>query len=181
MTSNDSKIALADLSALPRSGMKGRQIASWIESKNYRVGEDSNRAYEQHDGVLIARLSPGELMLLSNATNPSADLMSHSFDANYLCYPVRRQDSHYWFSLSGARGPDMLAKLCAVDLSKDAFDNHSVAQTSVATTSTIILRHDTQDVQSYYLLGDRSTMHYMWACLVDAMGEFDGQILARST
>ncbi len=177
MASTDSKIALVDLSTLPRSGMKGSHLPKWIDSNDYGVGEDSNRAYEQRDGVLIARLSPGELLLLSSPTNPSTNELTTEPNANYRCYPVRRQDSHYWFSLTGARCPEMFAKLCAVDLSPDAFDNHSVAQTSVAKTSAIILRHDIKDILCYYLLGDSSTMLYMWTCLVDAMKEFDGQVL----
>jgi len=72
----------------------------------------------------------------------------------------------------------MFAKLCAVDLSPDVFDYHAVAQTSVAKTSAIILRHDSKDMLCYYLLGDSSTMLYMLTCLVDAMKEFDGQVLS---
>ncbi len=177
MALTDSKIALVDLSTLPRSGMKGSHLPKWIDSNDYGVGEDSNRAYEQRDGVLIARLSPGELLLLSSPTNPSISALTTAPNANYRCYPVRRQDSHYWFSLTGACCPEMFAKLCAVDLSLDAFDNHSVAQTPVAKTSAIILRHDIKDMLCYYLLGDSSTMLYMWTCLVDAMKEFDGQAL----
>ena len=177
MALTDSKIALVDLSTLARSGMKGSHLRKWINSNDYAVGEDSNRAYEQRDGVLIARLSPGELLLLSSPASPSISALTSVPDANYRCYPVRRQDSHYWFSLTGPRCPEMFAKLCAVDLSPDVFDNHSVAQTSVAKTSAIILRHDSKDMLCYYLLADSSTMLYMWTCLVDAMKEFDGQVL----
>ncbi|MCH7637635.1 MAG: sarcosine oxidase [Proteobacteria bacterium] len=177
MALTDSKIALVDLSTLARSGIKGSQLRKWIDSNNYAVGEDSNHAYEQRDGVLIARLSPGELLLLSSPASPSISALTSVPDANYRCYPVRRHDSHYWFSLTGPRCPEMFAKLCAVDLSPDVFDNLSVAQTSVAKTSAIILRHDSKDMLCYYLLGDSSTMLYMWTCLVDAMKEFDGQVL----
>jgi len=127
--------------------------------------------------VLIARLSPGELLLLSSPASPSVSALTSVPDANYRCYPVRRQDSHYWFSLTGPRCPEMFAKLCAVDLSPDVFDNHSVAQTSVAKSSAIILRHDSKELLCYYLLGDSSTRLYMRACLIDAMKEFDGQVL----
>ena len=177
MALTDSKIALVDLSTLARAGMKGSHLQKWIDANDYAVGEDSNRAYEQRDGVLIARLSPGELLLLSSPASPSISALTSVPDANYRCYPVRRQDSHYWFSLTGPCCPEMFAKLCAVDLSPDVFDNHSVAQTSVAKTSAIILRHDSKDMQCHYLLGDSSTTLYMWACLVDAMKEFDGQVL----
>ncbi len=174
MQLSDSEIALVDLSARSRSGMKGSHLTKWLESNDYRVGADSNRAYEQRDGVLIARLSPGELLLLSASGSSSIGVLADEPFANYQCYSLRRQDSHYWFSLTGARGPEMLAKICAIDLAAEAFRNHSVAQTSVAKTSVIILRHDIDDRLCYYLLGDSSTMRYMWACLIDAKKEFDG-------
>ena len=178
MALSDSKIALVDLSTLARSGIKGSHLRKWIESNDYAVGEDSNRAYEQRDGVLIARLSPGELLLLSRPASPSSSALTSVPDTNYRCYPVRRQDSHYWFSLTGPCCPEMFAKLCAVDLSPDVFDKHSVAQTSVAKTSAIILRHDSKELLRYYLLADSSTRLYMWTCLIDAMEEFDGRVLS---
>jgi len=163
---------MLDLTALPRAGVKGRDLSPWIESCAYSVGDQSNRAYSQHDGTLIARLSPGELLLLANSAAPSHDVMAFSLEATYTCYPVRRQDSHYWFSLSGERCSDMLAKLCAVDLSVESFANYAVAQTSVARTGVILVRHDSNDARRYHLLGDSATAQYMRSCLDDAMVEF---------
>ena len=71
MQLSDSEIALVDLSARSRSGMKGSHLTQWLDSNGYRVGADSNRAYEQPDGILIARLSPGELLLLSDSSRSS--------------------------------------------------------------------------------------------------------------
>lgn len=173
-----SELSLIDLSSLPRAGVKGHDVSSWIESKGYDVGEIPNRAYMQRDGVLVVRLSPGELMLLSDPVSPSAITVTNSPEATYRCYPLRRQDSHYWFALTGADGQNMFAKLCGVDLSPDTFSDDSVAQTSVAKTSAVIVRHDIEDVLCYYLLGDSSTKLYMWNCLIDAMIEFDGQTVS---
>ncbi len=172
-----SNLSFIDLSPLPRAGIKGNDVSQWIESKGYDVGAESNRAYSQRDGVLVARVSPGELMLLSNPADPSIKTMTNSLEAIYECYPVRRQDSHYWFVLTGARSPAMLAKVCGVDLSPGIFADHSVAQTSVARTSVVIVRHDIKSMLCYYLLGESSTILYMWTCLIDAMNEFDGQVL----
>ena len=71
----------------------------------------------------------------------------------------------------------MFAKLCGVDLSPEVFANHLVPQTSVARTSAVIVRHDIEDALSYYILGDSSTVLYMWNCLIDALKEIDGHIL----
>ncbi len=172
-----SALSLIDLSQLPRAGIKGKALSPWIKSQRYEIGAASNRAYAQHDGVLIARLSPAELMLLSNPLDPSMGAMTNSRETTYQCYAVRRQDSHYWFALTGASSPATFAKLCSVDLSPDCFADHAVAQTSVARTSAVIVRHDINGTLCYYLLGDSSTILYMWTCLTDAMCEFDGQVL----
>ncbi len=71
----------------------------------------------------------------------------------------------------------MLAKLCGVDLSPDTFADYSVAQTSVARTGAVIVRHDIKGTLWYYLLGESSSSLYMWTCLIDVMNEYDGQIL----
>jgi hypothetical protein len=47
----------------------------------------------------------------------------------------------------------------------------------VARASAVIARHDTEELLGYYLLGDSSTILYMWICLADAMKEIDGRIL----
>jgi sarcosine oxidase subunit gamma len=175
-----SEISLLDLSRLPRGGIKGKDLSPWIESEAYEVELESNRAYPQRDGFLVLRLSPGELMVLPDPHDPAAVSTTGTSEAGYKCYPVRRQDSHYWFAATGIRSPEVFAKLCGVNLAPDAFANHNIAQTSVARTSAIIMRHDIDDLLCYYLLGDSSTALYMWECLVDAMIEFDGQTVSHS-
>lgn len=172
-----SALSLIDLSQLPRAGIKGKALSPWIKSQRYEIGAASNRAYLQHDGALIARLSPAELLLLSNPLDPSLDAMTNLRASTYRCYAVRRQDSHYWLALTGASSPATFAKLCGMDLSPDYFADHTVAQTSVARTSAVIVRHDINATLCYYLLGDSTTILYMWNCLTDAMCEFDGQVL----
>jgi sarcosine oxidase subunit gamma len=172
-----SELSLIDLSSVPRDGVKGKELSEWLDSRAYDVGAASNHAYLQGDGVLIARLSPSEILLLSNPAAPAAASMTKSLEATYTCYPVRRQDSHFWFAVTGSRGPAMFAKLCSVNLSPQVFGDGMVAQTSVARTSAVIVRHDVEDVLSYYLLGDSSMSLYMWNCIVDAMQEFNNEIL----
>jgi sarcosine oxidase subunit gamma len=158
-----SELSLIDLSSVPRDGVKGKQLSEWLDSRAYDVGAASNHAYLQGDGVLIARLSPSEILLLSNPAAPAAASMTKS--------------RHFWFAVTGSRGPAMFAKLCGVNLSPQVFGDGMVAQTSVARTSAVIVRHDVEDVLSYYLLGDSSMSLYMWNCIVDAMQEFNNEIL----
>lgn len=174
-------LSIIDLSPLARFGLKGSDPTTWLTSGNYDVGTSSNRAYPQNDGNLVVRLSPGELLLLSNPATPLAEpAIDHAERSTSKCYAVRRQDSHYWLAVSGNYAPSMIAKLCGVSVATDDFDLHAVAQTSVARTSAIIIRNDFNDIACFYLLGDISTVSYMWHCLGDAMAEFGGRQLGLS-
>ena len=144
-------ISIVDLTCLPRTGIKGKDLSPWIQTTGYDIGAESNRAYLQSDGMLVARLSPGELMLLADPSDPSDEMMAFSLEDDYQCYSVRRQDSHYWFSLAGALCSDMFAKLC-VDLSGANFQNHSIAD----------IRREQVFAKDYASVGGNT-----WSCLAE--------------
>jgi len=171
------RLALLDLSPLPRFGLKGLNTSTWLASHDFRVAETPNWAYPQDDGCLVARLSQRELLFLCDPAHPSMSADHPYFTPGRDCYTIRRQDTHYWFALSGAMAPPMLAKLCGVNFAAPAFANHRVAQTQVAGTSAIVVRHDMRERLAYYLLGDSACCTFMWNCLVDAMQEYDGRML----
>jgi sarcosine oxidase subunit gamma len=171
------RLALLDLSPLPRFGLKGVNTTAWLASRDVVVGDISNQAYPQGDGSLVARLSQRELLFLCEPSRPVMSMHHDYFTPGRECYTIRRQDTHYWFALSGAMAPPMLAKLCGVNFSPSVFANHRVAQTQVAGTSTVVVRHDMRETLAYYLLGDSACSTFMWNCLVDAMQEYDGRRL----
>ena len=76
--------------------------------------------------------------------------------------------------ITGEKASAMFAKICGIDLRAKSFDNHAIAQTSVARSNTIIIRDDLGAVPAYHMLGDSASAGYMWMCLNDAMEEFDG-------
>ena len=84
------------------------------------------------------------------------------------------------FSLTGGNVPGMLAKLCAVDLRPQKFSNLSIVQTSIARVASIVIRNDLSKTSAYLLLTDSACAEYLWDCMIDAMQEFDGQIVGCS-
>ncbi len=58
------RLAIADLSPLPRTGFKGRNIAAWLAANGVVLGEQSNLAYPAGT-LLAARLAPGEALILA--------------------------------------------------------------------------------------------------------------------
>jgi sarcosine oxidase subunit gamma len=89
-------------------------------------------------------------------------------------YPMPRAESHAWFIVAGERAPAMFAKLCGVDLRPHRFALGSIAQTSLAKMSAIVIRADLGDAPAFHVLADSASAEYLWGCLVDAMAEFAG-------
>ena len=87
-----------------------------------------------------------------------------------------RWDSHCWFAVAGADAPRMFAKLCGVDFAAESFPDGTVAQTSVARLSAIVIRNDIGNAVTFSLLAESASAEYLWDCLIDAMGEFAGVI-----
>lgn len=184
-------LGLADLSPLPRSGFKGAGTADWLAGQGLMVPADSNRAARQADGLLAARLAPGEILLLGGLGGDAGPVtrLDEAWRAGPLPppsprgFPVPRADSHAWFLLSGSFAAASFAKLCGVDLRPHKFASLAIAQTQVARISGIIIRDDLAGppggeggaTPAYHLLADSASAGYLWDCLLDAMDEFQGR------
>ena len=83
------------------------------------MGEASNRAYPQSDGTRIARLAPGEALVLADRSGagPLIETLGKAWSMAEAdgCFRVARDETSCWLLLSGAHAPSMLAKVCAVD------------------------------------------------------------------
>jgi len=175
-------VVLSDLSPFARIGFKGADTPHWLTTQGLFFTEAPNQATRQADGSLVARLSAGEFLILSQPGDNGGWVAA--LDAAWswaseagLCFPLPRQDSHAWFHLRGEAVPQMFAKLCGVDLRRHVFADGAIAQTSVARTNGIIIR----DGEDYHLLADSASAEYLWDCLIDAMGEFDGSIVGAAS
>ena len=170
-------LKLVDLSVVPRWGLKGRGISSWLDRQGATMPRSDNRAEPQPDGSLIARLSPAEVLILApvDARSRFADAIESLPAAGEgACYPVPRRDSHCWFVVTGQDSSAMFAKLCGVDLAPDRFPAGQIAQTSVARLSAIVIRHDIGGSLAFFVLAESASAEYLWDCLLDAMREFAG-------
>ena len=172
------KLAICDLSALPRSGFKGRETVSWLAARGVAVSAENNMTTVQDDGARAARLADGEVLLLSDLAAEStlcARLAeAWSPDPDPAAYPVPRADTNCWFMIGGRHAPALFAKLCGVDLRPHKFADGAIAQTSIARLNGIVIRADLGAVPAYYFLTDRASARYMWESFLDAMGEWGG-------
>ncbi len=172
------RLALADLSTLPRTGFKGPGAPGWLEEHGARLPSSPNQVTQQKDGSVVARLSNDESLILSDlnveSTLPSMLQKSWSLETTKRVYPLPRRDSHCWFALTGEHAPATLAKVCGVDMRTHKFAEGSVAQTSLARVNAIILRNDLATTTCLFILSDVSFTEYLWDALLDAAAEFEG-------
>lgn len=167
------RLALIDLSPLPRWGFKGREVMPWLASRGVAAPAVNNHARTLDDGSLIARLADTEALLLCDPLAPRI-LVLPDPESGTPCYSVPRRDSHCWFMLTGRLAEPCLRKLCGVDLRPERFPDLAVAQTSVARLSAILIRQDRCGTTAFHLLADSASAVYLWDVLIDAMREFNG-------
>ncbi|WP_199269486.1 sarcosine oxidase [Cobetia sp. L2A1] len=188
--SNDiGRCILADLSALARAGIRGRDATDFLAALNWQAPMLPNTAVAQQDGSWLVRLSVGEFLQLSPTMSddqgagdlPLIEQADIALADGQRVHSLPRRDSHAWFSVKGTTVPALMAKLCGVDLRSEAFPPGSVAQTSVARTNTIVVNVGSLECPCFHLLFDIASSHYMWGVLIDAMQEYQGQKVTATT
>ena len=178
------RLGLADLSPLPRLGFKGRGTIPAMQKRGIVVENAPNRAFRQPDGSLCLVLAASEVVLLSNLAGDGEALARYEaewrIEDEERTYPLLRRDSSAWFAVTGARAPEMFAKICGIDLRPHKFADLAIAQTSVARLTAIITREDRPAGTLFHLLVDSASAAYFFDCLRDAAAEFDGKIIGIS-
>lgn len=173
-------LAITDLSPLPRLGFKGRETIAAMQKRGITLEATPNRAFRQPDGGLCLVLAASEVILLSPLQGDNGRLQglhdSWRLDDGERTYPLLRSDSHAWFVVSGAKAPEMFAKICGVDLRLAKFPDLSIAQTSVAKLSAIVTRADIRGTPAFHILADSASALYFFDCLVDAAQEFGSTV-----
>ncbi len=165
-------LGLADLSPVPRGGVKGRRALAWLAEQGWPVPAANNEARSSGDGYLVARLADTEALLLGPPHGDGAALRSLTAAIPGTgVWSTPRNDSHCWFRLQGDDAVDCLQKLCGIDLREHAFPVGAVAQTSVARLTCIVIR---DREQAFHLLADSASAIWFWDTLLDAMAEFNG-------
>ena len=172
------RLGLADLCVLPRTGFKGRKVIPALEAQGVELTVP-NQAIRQADGGIAAVLAMTEVLILAPLGGDASQIRmlerGWSLDQADGCYLAPRQDSHFWFALTGEHASATLAKLCGVDLRLNRFADLGIAQTSVAGSNCVVIRGDLGELPAFHLLGNSASAGYMWDCLLDAMAEFGGR------
>ncbi|WP_165914130.1 sarcosine oxidase subunit gamma family protein [Sinorhizobium americanum] len=171
-----------DFTPIGRTGFKGAGTSEWLASKVSTLPERPNRAVTLSDGTVIGRLGKEEYLIL-NGRNSTSDVCGE-LDASWASesaesgarrgYPLPRADSHSWLFLEGDSVPEMMAKICGVDLRDGSFPPGEIAQTIVARIGAVLIRETDSGSKGLHLLTDFASADYLWEVLDDASAEFGG-------
>jgi sarcosine oxidase subunit gamma len=178
-------VDLADFTSLPRLGLRGKAAAERLAAAGFPIPEAPNRLARAATGETLLRLSQTEYLLLGAFADDGARVRALEDELpkageNGL-YFLPRQDSHAWFRLGGPRRAEVMAKLCGVDLSPEAFPRDALAQTSVARINAIVAHDGEPEPGAFHLLFDRPSAAYFREALLDAMREFSSEIGDRGS
>jgi heterotetrameric sarcosine oxidase gamma subunit len=137
------------------------------------LGVPFGRAARDPRGTLVVGSGPGEWLLLATpgtslAVTQRVDEVQDEgivsvFDATHGRAIMR---------ITGARAPDLLAKVCAIDLADEVTPNGAAFRSSVAKLVTDVVRDDSGGSRSYLLHCERSSGQYLFDALIDAGHEF---------
>jgi len=168
-----SPLTLADVSALAKTLVRaaaGGAMASALEVPFGRADRDAS-------GALVTGSGPGEWTIIGPLGEAAAqrarlELVAAAHSAQELITVLDLTHGRALVRLTGPAAPDLLAKVCAIDLAGHRTPNGTALRTSVAKLTTDLVRDDEGDVPSYLLHCERYYGQYLFEALLDAGAEF---------
>jgi sarcosine oxidase subunit gamma len=142
----DMVVRIQDESARARVGFKGAGTTAWLSHFDIAVTEGLNRAVSQRD-LLVGRLGEEEYLLL--AATESRDIAISELVTAFsdrIGSPastvalIPRQSSYTCLRLNGSGLHEILAMVCSVECTPEAFQHGQVLQTVVANCSAVMIR-----------------------------------------
>ena len=166
-------IEIADLSALRRTGVKGKGAAHWLQAMDVPIPEQANTWIAAAGGAFVLRLGRNEFLI---EDQPGAALVEsvetairqHQPDG---VYPVLRQDAA--LVVRGAAVPEMLAQVCSIDLGASAPAQRAVYLTMMAGIAVTAIAVPS-DVPCWRIWCDSTYALYFWDALSEVIGELGG-------
>lgn len=157
---------------LVRADVQGRVAASF----DVPLG----RARSDRHGTLTIGSGPDEWLLLAPPHSVDAVTSRLGASDDELVSVVDMTDGRALMRLSGADAHQVLAKICAIDLSDRVTPDGAAFRSSVANVATDVVRNDQHRPgsieRSYLMHCERSSGQYLFDAILDAGKEFGIQI-----
>jgi sarcosine oxidase subunit gamma len=165
-------VALADVSAGLRAGLKGPGAAAWLAGRGVAVPARPNHWIASAPQGLVARLGDAEFLLEDMAADGQAGALAAALaTASADVYPVLRQDVS--LLLFGAGVADVLLETCSLDFRCLAADRGDLALASMIGVPVLILPL-AQAPPAYRIWADPSFGPYLWETLLEIVRDHGG-------
>ena len=172
------KGGLIDLSLIPRCGVRGPGAAAWLAQQGLPHPSQANRSESNELGQYVLRLGLTEHWVLANPLQPK----DYAFEiSGPRCHPTYCEDSRAWFAITGDHRAQVMAKLCGVDLRREAFEPGAVVQTSLARVNVVVAHQLVNGHEVFSIFSDSASAEYLWTALLDAIDEFGGAWMSVET
>jgi heterotetrameric sarcosine oxidase gamma subunit len=137
------------------------------------LGVPFGRAARDAHGTLVVGSGPGEwLLLAAPGTSAAVARRVEAVEDEGLVSVFDATHGRALVRITGAGAPDLLTKVCAIDLADEVTPNGAAFRSSVAKLVTDVVRDDRGGARSYLLHCERSSGQYLFDALIDAGNEF---------
>jgi heterotetrameric sarcosine oxidase gamma subunit len=141
------------------------------------LGVPRGRAGRDRDGALVVGSGPGEWLVLAPPGTASqvfsrvAKLATAKASDEFVSI-ADLTHGRVLIRITGKRTTDVMARVCAMDLSDRTIPNGSAFRSAVARVATDVIRDDRGRGRSYLLHCERSSGQYLFNALANAGAEF---------
>lgn len=140
------------------------------------LGASFGRAIRDEHGTMVAGSGPGEWTLIgAPGAAPEIIERTEAASSGEFASVLDITHSRALVRISGAQSPDLLSKVCGIDLSEAVTPDGAAFRSSVAKVATDVVRDDEEETRSYLLHCERSYGQYLFDTLLDAGGEFSAR------
>ena len=168
-------LTLTDLTPLAKVVLRAPVDGAVQRALGVPFGRAARDAFPALDGALVIGSGPGEWLVLApvgTAGEVREQLARMLTGAGEFGSLVDVTHGRALLRLRGESSADLLAKVCAIDLSDAVTPDGAAFRSSVAKLVTDVVRDDADGVRSYLLHCERSSGQYLADALLDAGAEF---------
>jgi sarcosine oxidase subunit gamma len=165
------RLALADCSCFPRTGLKGPEAATWLARQGVAVPEGVNCWSALPGGGVIGRLATSEFFLEDGPAGVVVSRVEGALAAGAPgVYPVLRRDAA--LVLTGTEALEVLVQACNVNFA--AVGDGALVMTSMAGVSVLVIPHRAGAVPRLRIWCDPTFGPYLYRTLLAITEELGG-------
>lgn len=169
-------VALADLSFLPKFGLKGPAAEQWLASRDIPAPAKANGWASLAGNGVIARLGRSEFFFEDGTASGAVGSIRTALGTGAPgVYPVIRQDAG--FALAGKQVNELLVQTCNVNFAQFNPEERIAVMTQMIGVSILAIRTNYKEMPYYRIWCDPTFAPYFWETVAEIAGELGGGVI----